>query len=169
LPGSSGVGFDFGDITSAISIVAAPVLAPVLKAAAPVLKPIEAAYKAIPTPLKAILAPQTLVTEYAYQHPEQIPMFGKFASAAKATYEKAMAMGNPPKVAATVAAAAIHPAMLHPPVAAALVTHPARKQLMLSLGLPAVPTPAALVPHLAPLFPGAPDGLHIIPPSGVVF
>src|SRR5262249_50277719 len=75
LPGRSGVGFDFGDITSAISSVAAPVLAPVLKVAAPVLKPLEAAYKMIPTPVKALLAPQTLITEYAYQHPEQIPMF----------------------------------------------------------------------------------------------
>lgn len=134
-------GFDFGDIASA----ATSILAPVVHAAAPIIKPLEALYNKIPLPVKALLAPQTLVTEYAYAHPEQIPMFGSLATKAKAAFEAGMKSGAPVARAAQAAVAAIHPA-------AVPQTHaPAAHVLSLHLPQPPKPAPPAPAPKAPPI------------------
>lgn len=91
------------------------VVQPAARAVAPVLKPIADAYNAIPTPVKAILAPQTLITEYAYAHPEVIPMFGKQAAQAKALFEGLKSGKLDVNSAAAIAAQAVGPRLHLPP------------------------------------------------------
>jgi len=135
---------------------------------------VSSAYNAIPMPVKAVLAPQTLVTEFAYQHPESIPLFGKQAAQAKALFEglksgnvnpsdaaniAAQALSSevhlPPDVASTVTAAAHMAAAASPLASQALQIAQASGQALAS---PAVPH--ALTLKLAPP-PPAPKAVHL--------
>lgn len=104
------IGDLFGDIAHGFQDVA--------KVVAPVLKPIKDLYDKIPTPVKALLAPQTLITEYAYQHPEMIPVFGKQASQAKALFEGLKSGKLDAQSAASIAAQAVGSQLHLPPQAA---------------------------------------------------
>jgi hypothetical protein len=110
--------------------------------------PIKAVYNAIPSPVKAVLAPASLVTEYAYQHPESIPLFGNLAAQAKKAYEGMTRKGAPVAQAVAAAAAAIHP-MAVPTTHAAPAQVLAQKVVPIRSG-PRPPAPAPWQPPAAP-------------------
>ena len=72
-------------------------------------------YNAIPAPVRMVLAPATAITEFAYAHPESIPMFGKQAAQAKALFEGLQKGNVDPASAANIAAQALGPSVHLPP------------------------------------------------------
>lgn len=104
------VGDFFSDAVQSVSHVVAPIL-----------KPIADVYNKIPMPIRAALVPVTAISEYAYAHPEVIPMFGKQAAQAKALFEGAKSGKLDMATAANIATQAIGPSLhLSPQVTAAM-------------------------------------------------
>jgi len=143
--------------------------------------PVMAIYNAIPAPIKAVLAPATLVTEYAYAHPDQIPMFGALASKAKDVFTSATSKGASTATATAQAMAAVHPTTVpatHAPAAHVLTMHlgpapkpppkPAVKVLPVRPQLkPLAPAPHAAMPvspAVAPHPVAAPAPALVLPP-----
>jgi hypothetical protein len=156
--GPFNVGSLFGDIASI---------------AAPVVHAVTSIVNAVPAPIRAVIAPASVVTQYAYEHPEQIPLFGQQAAQAKAIYENLMAQGHPNPAA--VAAQVIPPAMQHPLASPVLQPTP-KKIVPLHVGPAAPPAPAprapapaaaaAAAPHVPPTVPLSPVPHAAVPASG---
>jgi len=127
------------------------------------------AYNAIPLPVRAALVPATAITEYAYSHPESIPMFGKQAAQAKALFEGLQKGNLDPASAANIASQAIGPNLHLPPEVSSGITAAAHMaaaasplasqamQIAQSSGAAAI---VSQVPHPATLAAAPPPPAH---------